>query len=778
MKLRTKFFIHILLSVTFLFAISFFFLTERYIRQGKGYALKTTELYTDLLSSEVKDKLDGYMIVVKNMADILQYHINASHTLNDTFVMPILKAELENNQDFLAVWLSVELKFLNKNWIQSSGRRRIILYWQDGLMKLSVDTLDVEKQNQNSAYYKMKVGEYSTLIMDPYFYTYTTKDTVSSYWETSLGVPLHYDNSFIGLVGIDVDLTVLRNLINVVTPFKDSYTFLLSTSGDIVAHPKYEALAKKITVFYPELKKYNGYDKIKAGKKFHIIYKANDGKWYIFSFSPVVVADKKLPWSLAYVVPLSSVMENIKAILVYAIVIPIIAILILAVLVYIFLGIISRRITKAEETLTYLSKGIIKEDLKLEVRTNDELGRMSDTINKLIDSLLDTVKFAQEIGKGNLDAYYKLKSDEDILGKALIEMKNNLKRVRKEEQERLKEVEHYNWVQKGITQVNEILRKYNDNLEELSFEVIKQLVKYSEAVQGGVYLIVEKEAKQTTEESNRIIKLIAAYAYDRKKQLEAEFELGEGLVGRAIKEENTIKITNLPQGYVFVKSGLGDDTPKNLLIVPLIFEQEVIGAIEILSFKEFDKYKEEFITQASYRIASSMSNLMKNLQTVKLLEEFKKQNAKIRQKEQALEERLKELEKQRNEVELMKQKFEKFYENLGLTFSVLTYNSNFYLTQVNDKFLTLTQIKAYEVLGKHINDILPEAKQSPQWYEKFIEDLSHGIVRKKETRYEFGKNIVYFDETYIPILNKNGKVIEFIVIGYDITHIKIKKEKK
>ncbi len=775
MKLRTKFFINILLSVTFLFGLSFFFLTERYIRQGKSYALKTTELYTDLLSGDVKSKLMEYMTVVQNMGDIFQYHMKERHSLDDNFVFPILKAELQNNQDFLAVWLSLELKFLNKNWIQNSGRRRIIIYWQDGLMKTSIDTLDIEKVNQNSAYYKMKVGEYDKLIMDPYFYTYSSKDTVSSYWETSLGVPLYYNNHFVGLVGIDVDLTTLRNLINVTTPFKGSYTFLVSTSGDIVAHPKIEALAKKVTLFYPELKNYNIYDRIRKGQKFNVIYKSKDGEWYILSFSPVVVADKKLPWSLAYMVPLSSIMKDIYGILLYAIILPIIAVIILAILVYIFLGVISRRIKDAEKTLSYLAKGIISEEFKLNVYKKDELGNMAITINRLIDSLLDTVKFAQEIGKGNLDVYYELKSEDDILGKALIEMKTNLKRIREEEQKRLKEVELYNWVQKGITQVNEILRKYNDSLEQLSFEVVKKIVKYSGAVQGGLYLIVEREESKAGEESDKVIRLIAAYAFDKKKQLEAEFELGEGLVGRAIKEQSPIKITNLPQGYVYVKSGLGGETPSNLFIVPLIFEQEVIGAIEILSFKEIDQYKEEFISQAAYRVASSISNLMKNLQTFKLLEEFRKQNALIREKEQALENRLKEIEKERSEVELMRLKYEKFYENLGLTFSVLTYNSNFYLTKVNDKFLTLTQIRPHEILGKHLNEILQDAKEAPQWYEKFIKDLSNGIVRKKETKYEFGKNIVYFDETYIPIKNKNGKIVEYIVVGYDITFIKIKK---
>ncbi len=771
MKLKFKFIFHLTLFVFLVFGALYGFIAFRYLKQSKLYLLKITNLYADKLALKVQTKLNEYMTIVSNTKTILEYHALNHKNLDDKFVKPILVAMLKNNPDFLASWLSVEMSFLDKNWYQTSGRRRIIAFWENGQIMFNIDTLDVEKENTSNDYYKMKVGLYRKIIMDPYFFTYSYKDTISSYLETSLGESLYYGDRFIGVVGIDVQLSKLKNLISISTPFKNSYTFLVSTSGKIVAHPDSKNLAKKVTLVYPQLNNYNVYDSIAQAKSFYVIVKTKRGKQLIFKFSPIVVADPKLPWSLVYVVPYNEIMAHTRENITYAILVPIVALILFMLVLSIFISSLNKKIQRAYYVLDRLSKGDIKPEYKFKLFGRDEFAFMSQKINQLIDHLLDALEFAQEIGKGNLEAYYELKDEEDILGKTLIEMKKNLKHLREQEQKRIEESKKITWIQNGITEINEILRKYNDNLDNLTFEVIRFIVKYTNAVQGAIYLVTEKDGK-------KIIKLQVAYAYDRKKQIEAEFEIGEGLVGRAVKEKSKIKISNLPQGYVYVKSGLGGETPDHLIILPLIFEDEVLGALEVLSFKEFDDSQEEFLTQASYRIASSIANILKTLQTIELLEQFKKQQRFIEEKEKNIERRLKQLDELQQQVQILKQKYEKFFENIGLVLSVVHYNANFIVTKVNQYFLSALQIEPYQVLGKHISEILPEAKDNPQWFERFIEDLKKGFVRKKETKYTFGKKILFVDEVYVPIKDQDEKVIEILVLGYDITRFKNIQKKK
>ncbi|MBC3210477.1 GAF domain-containing protein, partial [Pseudomonas sp. SWRI111] len=70
-------------------------------------------------------------------------------------------------------------------------------------------------------------------------------------------------------------------------------------------------------------------------------------------------------------------------------------------------------------------------------------------------------------------------------------------------------------------------------------------------------------------------KLQASYAYKERKHMTTEFEGGEGLIGQAVLEKETILLTNVPADYVSVKSGLGEAAPLNLYVIPILFEGDV-----------------------------------------------------------------------------------------------------------------------------------------------------------------------------------------------------------
>jgi putative methionine-R-sulfoxide reductase with GAF domain len=299
---------------------------------------------------------------------------------------------------------------------------------------------------------------------------------------------------------------------------------------------------------------------------------------------------------------------------------------------------------------------------KLKTR-NDEIGDMSSALNDLIDSFKKFTSFAKEIGKGNYDADFEPLSEQDDLGNALLEMRDNLKNAAEEEEKRKKEDEQRNWASNGIAKFSELLRENNDNLQELSYNVIQNLVKYTEANQGGLFLVNDEDKE------NRFIELKAAYAYSRRKYLEKQIEPGVGLIGRCVQEGETIYMTEIPEDYINITSGLGDATPRSLLIVPLKTNDEVHGAIEMASFHEFEQYQIDFVERVAENIASTLSTVKINIRTNELLEKSQQQAEEMKSQEEEMRQNMEELkatqeESSRREKEL-KDKLENCQERLS-----------------------------------------------------------------------------------------------------------------
>jgi len=327
-----------------------------------------------------------------------------------------------------------------------------------------------------------------------------------------------------------------------------------------------------------------------------------------------------------------------------------IILVVISVIIALFLAqLLIRPIKKIKDILIMMGKGIMPN--KQIKERNDEIGEMAAALNSLIRGLKETTDFSIEIGKGNFDSPFVPLSENDDLGNALLEMRTNLKHATEEEARRKKEDAQRNWATQGIAKFGDILRQNNDNLEKLSYEIISNMVKYCDANQGGLFIVNDDD------ENDKHIEMAAAYAYNRKKFLEKRIEMGVGLVGRAVQEAETIYITDIPDNYITINSGLGDENPKSILIVPLVLNDNVYGVIEMASFKEFEKYQIEFVEKVGENIASTLSSVKINIRTSELLERTRQQAEEMRAQEEEMRQNMEELqatqeESARREAEL------------------------------------------------------------------------------------------------------------------------------
>lgn len=298
-------------------------------------------------------------------------------------------------------------------------------------------------------------------------------------------------------------------------------------------------------------------------------------------------------------------------------------------------GALVRPIRSIRSILNRMSQGILPRE---KVRENhDEIGDMAVALNSLIKSLREISEFSVEIGKGNFGINFKPLSEEDVLGNALINMRDELRKAAEEENKRKKEDDERNWATHGLAKFGEILRQSSNNIEELSYNIISNLVDYTGSNQGGLFLI------NNSDPDHHFLELISSYAFNRKKYLEKQIDFGEGLVGRCVQERATIYLTDIPEDYIRINSGLGDANPRSLLIVPLMVNEEIFGVIEMASFEEFEKYKIQFVEKIGESIASTISTVKFNIQTASLLDQSRLQAEQMASQEEEMRQNMEEL---------------------------------------------------------------------------------------------------------------------------------------
>lgn len=320
----------------------------------------------------------------------------------------------------------------------------------------------------------------------------------------------------------------------------------------------------------------------------------------------------------------------------------IIASIVLLLYLYTFLKFLFRTQVKLSVFIDQLKAGKIPENLPVD--SKDEIGIMAKGLFAFTSSIKKITLALDRIGENNFEDDITLLGVEDELGNSFMKMKKNLMQ-RNEEAKKMKDQEDIqNWSTIGIAKFGEILRLQTKNNEELSYNIIKALIEYVNANQGGVFIVSDDENEE------RHLILMATYAYGRKKFKQRTVKFGEGLVGTTALEGQSTYITNLPDDYIEIESYLGHASPKCLLLVPLKVDDKIFGIIEIASFNEFKPYEIKFIEDLAETIASTLATAKINAKTAELLEKSKQQSEAMLAQEEEMRQNLEELQSTQEEA--------------------------------------------------------------------------------------------------------------------------------
>lgn len=314
-------------------------------------------------------------------------------------------------------------------------------------------------------------------------------------------------------------------------------------------------------------------------------------------------------------------------------------------------------ITPLREIQSVLNKLATRQKTSaLSTTSDDEIGKINTSLKEVISGLEVASGFAEHVGQGIYDSDFEPLSDEDILGHSLLNMRNNLVKAAEEDEKR-------NWANEGYAKFLDILRKEQENLKKVSESIISGMVKYIGANQGGIYI------KSEIDEENKVtLERMATYAWERFKfiddKLVIDNDQANNLASQVFLEKKTTLLKKIPNDYVKITSGLGSANPSSLILVPLIFNEEVYGVMEIASFKDFEDHQVQFIERVAESLASSISSMRISEKTNRLLIEAQQQSEELRSQEEEMRQNFEELSATQEAQERFKKEMEQREEEL------------------------------------------------------------------------------------------------------------------
>lgn len=758
MNLKTKMLVYILTSTLVIYALALGYVSFKLNNIAKDNAKELANTYVREYAIETKANLSVDMNMARALANVSMGFKNLPQEQMEEILNEMIFHLLEENPNFLSTWYSWELSAFQPGWKKPYGRKRLTYYRNDGEILFKEEVIDTVAGFSKGAYYEMleKKTEY---VMDPYYFTY--KDGEAEVLETSVAMPIVVDGVSVGVAGFDLLLQRFQDIVKEIQPVEGSYAFLIANNGQFVAHKNEEFIGRFIQEFSG--KNSNILEKIQAGEEFYNSREDQSGNEIWTGYAPIHIGNCPTPWSFGLVVPVNVIMAEERATLQKSIFVGFIGLILTAFIIWIIAHSISRPVIRTTKVLSDLAKGDIDESKKIVVKSNDEIGEMGNSVNTLIDGLNKTAVFAEEIGKGNLDKEFELLSDKDVLGNSLIEMRESLKEAKKQEEYRKLEDQKQNWTTQGLAKFGEILRQNNDDMQEFAYHIVSNLVKYINGNQGGIFTINDDD------KSDEFIELLSFYAYERRKYMEKRIEPGVGLIGRCVQEQKTIYMTELPENYVNITSGLGESVPNALLIVPLKVNDQIFGVVELAGFNEFEDHVIKFVEEVGESIASTISTTKINIRTNQLLEQSQQQSEEMSAQEEEMRQNMEELQATQEESGRRSAEMQGLLDALNTANLVIEYDLDGYIITVNDNYLKIVGTTREQLIGTHHTENMELTAKQKKEINQFWADLRNGIAKKETDKVEFSGKHYIFVATYTPIRDEDGNPIKVLKIATDIT---------
>ncbi|WP_164411799.1 HAMP domain-containing protein [Streptomyces salinarius] len=267
-------------------------------------------------------------------------------------------------------------------------------------------------------------------------------------------------------------------------------------------------------------------------------------------------------------------------------------------------GNLTRQVRAIARVATAVTRGDL--NLKIDVDASGEISELQDYINKMIANLRDTT-------------------------------------IANKEQD---------WLKGNLARISGLMQGRRD-LQDVASLIMSELTPVVSAQHGAFFLampLVDGQEQAGAEGDAYELRMLGSYGYSMGS-MPTSFRPGEALVGTAAKEKRTILVENAPTGYLKISSGLGEAPPAQVIVLPVLFEGQVLGVIELASFTPFTHIQKDFLNQIAEMIATSVNTISVNTKTELLLKQSQELTEQLRDRSEELEQRQKALQSSNAELE-------------------------------------------------------------------------------------------------------------------------------
>ena len=287
---------------------------------------------------------------------------------------------------------------------------------------------------------------------------------------------------------------------------------------------------------------------------------------------------------------------------------------------------------------------------------------LTDNVNQLAANLTTQVRaiadVATAVTKGDLTRSIAVEAQGELAA-----LKDNVNQMIANLRETTQKNTEQDWLKTNLARFTRMLQGQRD-LEAVSKLILRELAPLVTA-QQGLFYVMDGSTSPTAEDG--ALKMIASYAFRERKHLNNQFRLGEGLVGQCALERDRILLTDVPSDYIKINSGLGEAPPRNIVVLPVVFEGAVKAVIELASFQRFNEIHLAFLDQLTESIGIVLNTIASSMRTEELLKQSTSLADELRSQQHELTETNRRLEDQARSLQASEERLKLQQEELQQT---------------------------------------------------------------------------------------------------------------
>jgi HAMP domain-containing protein/signal transduction histidine kinase/DNA-binding response OmpR family regulator len=348
---------------------------------------------------------------------------------------------------------------------------------------------------------------------------------------------------------------------------------------------------------------------------------------------------------------------------------------------------------------------------------------LTQNVNQLAGNLTTQVRAIAEVStavtQGDLTRQISVDAEGEVaeLSDTINQMIANLRETTQKNAEQ-------DWLNTNLARISGLMQGQRD-LATVSRLIMSEISPLVSAQHGAFFLTYADEDGEPE------LRLIASYGYKKRKSVANRFKLGEALVGQAALEGKSILISEAPPDYVKVASGLGEALPVNIVVMPILFEEQVLAVVELASLRAFSDVNQAFLEQLGETLGVVLNAIIANRRTEELLEqsqslaeELQSQSEELQSQQQELKRSNSELEQQTSSLRASEELLQTQQEELQQTNEELQEKAELLSRQNRDIEIQNVEIEHARV------DLEEKAAQlalSSKYKSEFLANMSHEL---------------------------------------------------